>query len=107
MGDTTGGTVGDPEGSRGQVFLALWEDQPPSSTSRWSTAEKGDLPRPQHTYSEAQAKSHVGDGVDTPIHGAVAQVHQVSHDGHHGGIHHACGQSEQDAFCQQRPQAPP
>lgn len=50
----------------------------------------------QHTNSKAHAESHIGDGVDTPIHRGVAQVHQVSHDGHQRGIHHACGQNKQE-----------
>lgn len=65
------------------------------------------LPAPhQHTYSKAHAKSHIGNGVDIPVHGGVAQVHQVSHDGHHRGIHHACGQSKWDTSVSNIPGPP-
>lgn len=40
------------------------------------------------TDSEAHTQRHISDGVDTAVDGGVTDVDQVTHDGHHGGVHH-------------------
>lgn len=41
------------------------------------------------TYRKAHAKGNIGYGIHAAIDWHVAQIHEVAHDGHHGGVHHS------------------
>lgn len=41
------------------------------------------------TQCKAHAESHISNGIHASIDRHMTQVHQVAHDGHHWGVHHA------------------
>lgn len=41
------------------------------------------------TDSEAHTQRHISNSIDAAIDGGVTDVDQVTHDGHHGRVHHA------------------
>lgn len=47
-----------------------------------------------HTNRKAHAEGDVSYGVDIAVDGGVAKVHEVTHDRHHGGVHHSCPTQE-------------
>lgn len=42
------------------------------------------------TDCKAHTQRHISDGVDAAVNGGMTDVDQVTHDGHHGGVHHTC-----------------
>lgn len=45
-----------------------------------------------HTNCKAHAEGNICNGIDIAIDRDVAKVHEVTHNRHHGGVHHSCSE---------------